>query len=112
MDRAGDEDHRHEVNACQSADPGGGARVRSVSGEAMQELQLVWDTKCEVSESVVFDERRRRILFCDQTGARIYALGLDDDSRRSWSVPGPLGSFGLCRSGRLIVALQRRIVML
>ena len=78
--------------------------------------ELVWDSKCEVGESVVYDAVRRWILFADIPAARIRALSLVDGARRTWTVPdreGPsfVGSFGVCRSGRLVVALQHRVVL-
>ena len=78
--------------------------------------ELVWDSKCEVGESVVYDAARRWILFADIPAARIRALSLADGARQTWTVPdreGPsfVGSFGVCRSGRLVVALQHRVVL-
>lgn len=78
--------------------------------------ELVWDTKCEVGESVVYDAARRWVLFADIPAARIRALSLADGARHSWVIPdreGPtfVGSFGICRSGRLVVALQHRVVL-
>ena len=78
--------------------------------------ELVWDTRCEVGESVVYDAARRWILFADIPAACIRALSLVDGARHEWTVPdrdGPtyVGSFGVCRSGRLVVALHHRVVL-
>jgi sugar lactone lactonase YvrE len=73
--------------------------------------KLVWDTKCETGESCVWDERGRRILFCDIPAGRIYAYGVDDGAQHSFELGELVASFGLCRSGRLVVALRDRIVL-
>ena len=53
----------------------------------------------------------RRLLFCDIPGKRINALSVDDGARASWDFPEVVGSFGLCLSGRLVVALRHHVVL-
>jgi len=77
----------------------------------MSEFELVWDSRCGVAESPVWDASTRRLLFCDIPGKRINALSVDDGARTSWDFPEVVGSFGLCRSGRLVVALRHRVVL-
>ncbi len=72
--------------------------------------ELIWDLKCGTGESPIWDAARDRLLFCDIPGARIHALSLSDDTRRSWQLPEILGSFALCASGRLLLALRNRLV--
>ena len=76
------------------------------------ELDLVWDTRCEVSESPVWDEGSGRIFFIDMYGRRLLAFGVADGRKESWSLPDKIGSIGLCHSGRMIVALRRSVVFL
>jgi sugar lactone lactonase YvrE len=71
----------------------------------MVELEVVWDARCGTSESPVWDEKTRRVIFGDLPGGSILAYGVDDGARWRWKAPSPLGSLGLCQSGRLIVAL-------
>jgi sugar lactone lactonase YvrE len=73
--------------------------------------ELVWDARCGVGESCVWDAARRRVLFCDIPAGRINALNVDDGARMWWDFPEPVGSFGLSRSGRLVVALRHRVVL-
>ncbi len=73
--------------------------------------ELMWDARCGVGESCVWDAARRRVLFCDIPAGRIHALGVDDGAQAWWDFPEPVGSFGLCRSGRLVVALRHRVVL-
>ena len=59
----------------------------------------------------MWDASTRRLLFCDIPGKRINALSVDDGARTSWDFPEVVGSFGLCLSGRLVVALRHRVVL-
>jgi sugar lactone lactonase YvrE len=77
----------------------------------MSEFELVWDSRCGVAESPVWDASTRRLLFCDIPGKRINALSVDDGARTSWDFPEVVGSFGLCLSGRFVVALRHRVVL-
>lgn len=77
----------------------------------MSDFELVWDSRCAVAESPVWDAPNRRLLFCDIQNRRIYALSVDDGARQSWDFPEVVGSFGLCRSGRLIVAQRHHVVL-
>jgi len=77
----------------------------------MATFELVWDSRCGVAESPVWDASTRRLLFCDIPGKRINALSVDDGGRASWDFPEVVGSFGLCLSGRLVVALRHRVVL-
>ena len=42
----------------------------------MSDFELVWDTRCGVAESPVWDAANRRLLFCDIGGKRINALSV------------------------------------
>jgi sugar lactone lactonase YvrE len=77
----------------------------------MSEFELVWDARCDVAESPVWDPAKRRLLFCDINGKRINALQVDTGTRQSWDFPEVVGSFGLCRSGRLVVAQRHHVVL-
>ena len=44
-------------------------------------------------------------------GKKINALSVDTGARETWALPEVVGSFGLCRSGRLVVALRHRVVL-
>lgn len=75
------------------------------------EVQLVWDAKAAVSECITLDERNDRLLFGDLHAGRIYALGLKDGARQQWDLPEKIGSFGICKSGRLVVAYRKYVVL-
>jgi sugar lactone lactonase YvrE len=77
----------------------------------MSEFELVWDSRCGVAESPVWDAARRRLLFCDINAKRINVLSVSTGARESWDFPEVVGSFGLCRSGRLVVAQRHHVVL-
>lgn len=77
----------------------------------MSEFELVWDSRCGVAESPVWDPATRRVMFCDINGQKINVLSVDSGARETWDLPEVVGSFGLCRSGRLVVALRHRVVL-
>ena len=74
-------------------------------------FELVWDSRCGVAESPVWDAATSRLLFCDIGGKRINALSVETGAQAGWDFPEVVGSFGLCRSGRLVVALRHRVVL-
>ncbi len=73
--------------------------------------ELVWDSKCGTGECPTWDAANRRLLFCDIPAGQIHAVSLTDGARRMWQLPDVVGSFGLCASGRLIVALRHTVVL-
>jgi sugar lactone lactonase YvrE len=77
----------------------------------MADFELVWDSKCGVAESPVWDAANRRILFCDIPGQRIHALQTETGARETWDFPEVVASLGLCRSGRLVVALKQHVIL-
>src|SRR5580698_9215606 len=80
-------------------------------GGDMGKFELVWDARCGVAESPVWDAATRRLLFCDIPGKRIHVLQVDTMVRDTWDFPEVVGSFGLCRSGRLLVTLKQHVVL-
>ncbi|HQT77439.1 MAG: hypothetical protein B7Z80_14955 [Rhodospirillales bacterium 20-64-7] len=77
----------------------------------MSDFELVWDARCSVAESPVWDSATRRLLFCDINGKRINVLSVDTGRRESWDFPDVVGSFGLCRSGRLVVSQRHHVLL-
>jgi sugar lactone lactonase YvrE len=77
----------------------------------MSDFELVWDAQCSVGESPVWDEPNQRLLFCDINGRRINALSIESGARETWDFPEVVGSFGLCRSGRLVVSQRHHVVL-
>ncbi len=76
------------------------------------EAELVWDVRCELGESPVIDARTDRLYFIDIYGRKVLAYGTKDGSQKTWPMPAPVASMGLCQSGRLLVALDKYAVFL
>jgi sugar lactone lactonase YvrE len=74
-------------------------------------VELAWDIRCETGESCTWDARTRRVLFCDIPAGRIHAFAVDDGAKQTFELGELVASFGLCRSGRLVVALRERVVL-
>ena len=77
----------------------------------MSGFELVWDSRCGVGESPVWDAAGRRVLFADIPGRRVLWHRVDDGAQGAWSFPDVVASFGLARAGRLVVALRERVVL-
>jgi sugar lactone lactonase YvrE len=74
-------------------------------------VELVWDARCAIGESCTWDAARGLVLFTDIPARVIHAYAPADGARQSWGMPDIVPSFGLCRSGRLVVALRDRVVL-
>ncbi|MFC7396638.1 SMP-30/gluconolactonase/LRE family protein [Chelatococcus sp. GCM10030263] len=75
----------------------------------MAEISCVARMSQRVGESAVWDEEHGHLLWCDIMEPAIYELDLASGERRRWGFEEPVGSFGLTRSGRLVVALGRSV---
>ena len=69
------------------------------------------DFRTALGESPVWDGALNRLLVADIIGCTITALSPDGVVLNVWHFPSEVGSFGLCRSGRWVVALRDRIVL-
>ena len=75
------------------------------SFEPLSTLRLV------LGESPIWDARRGVIFVCDITAGRVLAIGLDGRMAGDWTFGVPVGALSLCDSGRLVVALDRKIIL-
>jgi sugar lactone lactonase YvrE len=75
------------------------------------DVELVWDAKCGTGESCTWDAVNKRVLFCDIPTGTIHGWSVATGARQSWALPEIVPSFGLCRSGRFVVALRNRVVL-
>lgn len=75
------------------------------------QFALAWDARCDTGESCVWDAARGRVWFCDIPKGRVHALHVASGQRDTHTLPEPVGSFGLCASGELLVALRHRLVL-
>jgi L-arabinonolactonase len=59
-----------------------------------------------LGESPLWDEGSGRLFWVDTVGRRVRSLHSSSGEEQAWSTPSPVGSIGLGRSGRLLLALQ------
>jgi len=77
----------------------------------MQNIECLVEARFGVGESPVWDGANNRLLWSDNTTDEIHAIDLSSRTRQLWRLGELIGSFGLTRSGRWIVALANRIVI-
>lgn len=77
----------------------------------MQEIDCLVRAHCGVGESPVWDGANNRLLWSDNTTDEIYALDLATGNQRTWRFGGLIGSIGLARSGRWLVAAGNYILL-
>jgi sugar lactone lactonase YvrE len=73
------------------------------------DIESVSAIRCKVGESPVWDAAARRLYWVDIPACLIHALDVDDGRTTTWTMPSAIGSLGLCRDGRLVVALQHGV---
>lgn len=73
----------------------------------MQRVDLVWAIDGRGAESPVWDAATGTVWFADLSGGVLYRT----TDRARWVLPERVGSLGLCRSGRLVVALTRTVAL-
>lgn len=64
-----------------------------------------------LSESPVWDGDTGTLYWCDIPACKVHALVPASGAQQEWTFPGPTGSMGLCRSGRLVVATGLQVVI-
>lgn len=74
-------------------------------------FSVVSDLRHEVGECPTWDERRHMLLWTSITDGQIHALAPATGQKQVWQFNGPVGSFGLCRTGRFVVALRDQVVL-
>ena len=70
-------------------------------------VSLAVDSRCELGECVLWDERRAALFWTDITARRLWMYSPRDAFTRAWDVPEPLGCFAICEEGRLLLGLAK-----
>ncbi len=71
--------------------------------------ELYVDARCTLGEGIVWDAKRGALLWTDIERSTLW-MHRDGTSRR-WRVPDRLGSFALCASGRVLMALAKGLFL-
>lgn len=77
----------------------------------MRNIECLVEARFGVGESPVWDGANNRLLWSDNTTDEIHAIDLSSRTRQIWHFGDLIGSFGLTRHGRWIVALANRLVI-
>jgi len=72
-------------------------------------IDLVTADRFAVGESPVWDKGKNRLYWTDIPAGNVHALDLDGGARHCWHFAEPVASMGLCRSGRLVLALRDNV---
>ncbi|RWH68558.1 SMP-30/gluconolactonase/LRE family protein [Mesorhizobium sp.] len=72
---------------------------------------LILDTRDVVGESMVWDERRSRLVWVDIIGRRIHLLDPVSGAHETWPTPDLVTSIGLRQDGGAIVGLRKEIAL-
>ena len=73
--------------------------------------ELIFDARNVVGESLVWDDRRGRLVWVDIIGCRIHAFDPVSGRHESWETPDRVTSVGLRKDGGAIVGLERHIAL-
>jgi sugar lactone lactonase YvrE len=68
-------------------------------------MECLVDARCQVGESPVWDAQQGRLFWVDVLARTVFALDTGSGQLRRWTFEGPVGSLGLTRTGRLVVAI-------
>ena len=77
----------------------------------MSETELVLDARNIVGESLIWDDRRGRLVWVDIIGRRIHRLDPLTLDHETWGTSDFVTSIGLCKDGAAIVGLRKEIAL-
>lgn len=77
----------------------------------IQEIKCLVEARFGVGESPVWDAANNRLLWSDNTTDEVHAIDLASRARRTWHFGDLIGSIGLTRTGRWVVALGNRVLL-
>lgn len=72
---------------------------------------LAWDCHCGTGETPTWDDQAEMLYFCDIPGGRLHRFDPATGAQATWQLPEVLGSFALCRSGRILVCQKQKLMM-
>ena len=75
-------------------------------------MRLLVDSRCEIGESPLWDAARQALFWVDIPAGTVFRLDMVTGEQQHWSFDGPVGSLGLARSGRLVVACAGDVLLL
>jgi sugar lactone lactonase YvrE len=73
-------------------------------------VELVCDSKCGTGECPTWDAETGSLYFCDIPNGRLHCFTPSSGAQQTWQLPEVLGSFALCRSGRILVSQKQKLM--
>jgi len=73
-------------------------------------MEILDTPRATVGESPVWDDATGQLWWVDVRGPALHRTDPTTGRTESWTLPEPVGSLALCRSGRLLLALRSRVV--
>lgn len=70
---------------------------------------LAVDSRCQLGEGIVWDQRAQRLYWTDILSSRLWMHAPATGDTQRWDLPEPLGCLALCEDGRLLLALAKSI---
>lgn len=70
---------------------------------------LLVDCRCTLGEGLLWDARRQVWMWLDIEGARLWRHDPASGASTSWTLPDRAGAFVVCRSGRLLIGLAKKL---
>lgn len=74
-------------------------------------IEIIAPECAQVGESPVWDDRLGRLVWVDIPRGLVHEWDATSRNRRRWDMGAPVGSLGLCESGRLILACKDRVLL-
>ncbi|KZL21411.1 L-arabinolactonase [Pseudovibrio axinellae] len=74
-------------------------------------ITCLLDERYELAEGLIWDELTNHLFFCDILKKQIHAMHWVTKEVTSWDFPKVVGSFGICKDGRLVVAMKDEIIL-
>ncbi|MBN9431935.1 MAG: SMP-30/gluconolactonase/LRE family protein [Bosea sp.] len=74
-------------------------------------LKPLIPTLHRLAECPVYDDRTDRLLFCNILDGELHAVDLKSGEEHIWRFPEIVASYGLCESGRFVVALKDSVIL-
>lgn len=81
------------------------------AGLAQATITQVTADRNILGESPVWDASAGALYWADIVNGRVHRLTVDSGERAVWEFGEPVASFGLCRSGRLVIALRADVIL-
>ena len=75
------------------------------------EAELILDARNIVGESLIWDDRRNRLVWVDIIGRKIHRLDPLTLDHETWDTPDLVTSIGLRQDGGAIVGLRKEIAL-